>query len=262
MRSFPRSSDSDEIVPTAAGIYDCLLGCQYHSPADEQAAQKVLAMAPEARFGAVENRKFMQRAVRYVAAHGVRQYIDLGSGFPTEGAVHKTAGEIVADPHVVYVDYDPAVAELSRSMVRSENTLIVSHDLRHPWRIIEDPAVIRLIDWSQPVALLMVAILHFVTDDESPAEILATFRDHMCPGSYLVLSHLTGGENPDGVEKAAQVWDNTRSPLMPRTPREIEDLFVGFELVHPGLVTTTEWGTTEPAPTGSGVVLAGVARVP
>ena len=127
MSSFPRSSDSDDVEPTAAGIYDCLLGGQYHSAADEQAAHKVLAIAPEARFGAVENRKFMQRAVRYVAAQGVRQYIDLGSGFPAEGAVHQTAGEIVADPHVVYVDYDPAVAALSRAMVRS---LALGYQLR------------------------------------------------------------------------------------------------------------------------------------
>src|SRR5260370_23579100 len=160
MSSFPRSSDSDDVEPTAAGIYDCLLGGQSHSAADEQAAHKVLAVAPEARFGAVENRKFMHRAVRYVAAQGVRQYIDLGSGFPAEGAVHQTAGEIVADPHVVYVDYDPAVAALSRAMMRSENTLIVSHDLRHPWRSSEDPGVTHLSDSAPPVALLMDATWH------------------------------------------------------------------------------------------------------
>ena len=108
---------------------------------------------------------------------------------------------------------------------------------------------------------MMVAVLHFVTDDEDPAEIIATFRDQMVSGSYLVLSHGCHGENPDRVEDAARVWETATSRVTLRSPTVIDGLFTGFELVPPGLVTTTEWGTFNPAPTGQGLVLAGVGRV-
>jgi S-adenosyl methyltransferase len=257
-----QSPASHDIAPSPAGIYDYLLGGGHHFPADCQAAEKALAIAPEIRFGARENRAFMQRAVRHIAEQDVRQFIDTGSGFPTAGPVHEIAGKSVPEPHVVYVDYDPAVARLSRELLRPPNVVTVVHDLRHPWRIIDDPEVARLIDWSEPVAVLMVAILHFVTDAENPTEIIATFRDHMVPGSYLVLSHVSQGENPDGVEDAARVWDDATSRLTVGTPTSIEDLFTGFELVPPGLVTATELGTVAPAPVGQGLVLAGVGKVP
>lgn len=248
--------------PSPAGIYDFLLGGDHHSAADREAGEKALTIAPEGRFAAVQNRAFLQRAVRYVSECGVRQFIDIGSGYPTAGPVHEIAAGIVADPHVVYVDYDPEVAALSRTLVRSANVTTVVHDLRRPWDIIDDPDVARLIDWSQPVAVLMAAILHFVTDAEDPAEIIATFRDQMAPGSYLVLSHGCHGENPDAVEEASRAWDAARSRLTLRSATAIDDLFSGFEMVPPGLVTTTEWRTTDPAPTGQGLILAGVGLVP
>jgi hypothetical protein len=259
MNSPQRSSTA---TPTPAGIYDYLLGGHHFSAADREAAEKALAIAPAAGPEARENRAFLQRAVRYVAGQGVGQYLDLGSGYPTVGPVHEVAGEIVADPHVVYVDYDPEVAALSRDMLHSPSTVAIAHDLRHPWEIIDDPDTARLIDWSRPVAVLMVAILHFVRDDAHPAEIIATFRDHMVPGSFLVLSHGCAGDAPDQSEEASRAWDRARSGVTLRTPREIDDLLVGFELVEPGLVTTTEWGTDRPAPTGHGVCLAVVAKVP
>jgi len=249
-------------VSSPAGMYDYFLGGSHHSAADREAAQRALATAPEARSIALENRAFMQRAVRYIAQRGVRQYIDIGSGFPTAGPVHEIAAEAVARPRVLYVDYDPAVVALNRGSRQSPNILTVAHDLRRPWDIIDDPGVARLINWSEPVAVLMVAILHFVTDSENPGEIIATFRDHMAAGSYLVLSHASQGERPDAAEEAARSWDNARSPVTLRAPSDIESLFTGFELIHPGLVTTTEWGTTEPAPTGQTLFLAGVGEVP
>jgi O-methyltransferase involved in polyketide biosynthesis len=262
MSSPQRPSRSAVTVSSPAGIYDYLIGGAHHSAADREAAQRALASAPEARPIALENRAFMQRAVRYVAQRGVRQYIDIGSGFPTAGPVHEIAADTVADPHVVYVDYDPAVITLSRELLQSPAVLTVAHDLRHPWEIIDDPDVGRLIDWSEPVAVLMVAILHFVTNSENPEEIIATFRDHMVPGSYLVLSHASQGERPDAAEEAARAWDSARSPVTLRSPSDIERLFTGFELIQPGLVTTTEWGTTEPAPTDQTLFLAGVGEVP
>ncbi len=262
MSSSQEPPGSSVTASSPAGIYDYLLGGSHHSAADREAAEKALAIAPEIRFGALENRAFMQRSVRYIAEQGVNQYIDIGSGYPTAGPVHEIAREILADPRVLYVDYDPVVAALSRELLKTPNAVTAVHDLRRPWEIIDDPAAVHLIDWSEPVAVLMVAILHFITDEENPAEIIATFRDHMVPGSYLVLSHVSQGENPDAAEEAAQVWDSAKSPVTLRAPSDIENLFAGFELIPPGLVTATEWGTTEPAPTGQALVLAGVGRVP
>jgi hypothetical protein len=259
----PATTAPGSTAPTAAGIYDCLLDGTHHSEADRRAAKRVMAAAPEAVAEVRENRAFMQRAVRHLARQGVRQYLDIGSGFPAAGPVHEIAAEIVTDPHVLYVDYDRNVTALGRQMLGSSpHVAAVAHDLRRPWDIIDDPQTARLIDWSQPVAVLMVGVLHFVADDENPADIIGIFRDRMVAGSYLVLSHACGGEAPEAAEKASRAWDDSRSRLTLRDPREVEDLLVGFDLIPPGLVTTTQWGTDRPAPTGRGVGLAAVAVVP
>jgi O-methyltransferase involved in polyketide biosynthesis len=248
--------------PSPAGIYDYFLGGRHYSPADRDAAEEALAIAPEGRFAARENRAFMQRAVRYIASRGVTQFIDIGSGYPTSGPVHETAAEVVAHPHVLYVDYDPVVAELMQELPRSPHVRVITRDLREPWSIINDPVAAELIDWTEPVALLMVSILHFVTRDENPGDIIATLRDRLAPGSYLVICHASDGENPDAAAEAPRAFSTARSGLTMRSPGEIESLFTGFELVPPGLVTSTEWGTGEPAPVNQILGLAGVGVLP
>jgi hypothetical protein len=247
-------------VSSPAGIYDYLLGGCNYSDADRIAAEKALAIVPETRIAARENRAFLQRAVRYVAERGVTQYLDIGSGFPTAGPVDQVATEIIADPHVVYVDYDPVVALLSRKVLTSRNTITVVHDLRQPTSIIEDPEVASRIDWTRPVAVLMVAILQFLAEEDDTAGIVRTFSERMAPGSYLVISHVSGGENPGRADEAARVWDRSKSSITMRTAAEIRRFFDGFELVPPGLVSTTQWGTGRPAPEGQAVVLAGVGE--
>jgi hypothetical protein len=249
-------------VSSPAGIYDYLLGGVNYSEADRVAAEKALAIVPETRIAALDNRAFLQRAVRYVAEDGVRQFIDIGSGYPTVGAVHEIAQEYSDDPHVVYVDYDPAVARLSQRLLTSPGTVVAVHDLRQPTEIINDPVVTGLIDWTAPVAVLMVAILHFVADEDDPAQLVGTFRERMAPGSYLVVSHVSGGERPARAEDAARAWDRSRSPIRLRTTDEVEALFAGFELVPPGVVSTREWGTTESRLEDQAQVLAGVGRLP
>jgi S-adenosyl methyltransferase len=263
MSDLDSSSAFSSSRPSAAGIYDYLIGGGHHTPADAESAMQALAIAPEARFAAVENRKFLQRAVEYLAKQGVRQYLDLGSGYPTGGQVHEVAARIIPDPHVVYVDCDPHVAQKSRELLKGQsNVAVVTYDVRGPYHILNDSDVTRLIDWSQPVALLAVAILHFINHDDDPAEIIAAFRERMSPGSYLTVSHASGGENPNGADKATRAWDKTRAGFVLREPSEIEDLFVGFDMVGPGIVTTTEWGTSETAPTDQAIILCGVGKVP
>jgi hypothetical protein len=220
--------------PSPAGMYDYFLGGHHYSEADRVAAEEALAIAPEGRFAARENRAFMQRAVRYAAAQGVRQFIDIGSGYPTSGPVHEIAAEAVPDPRVLYVDYDPVVADFMRGLPHPPEVQVITHDRREPWSIINDPVTAGLIDWSEPVALLMVSILHFISADE----------------------------NPDAAAEAPRAFSTATSGLTMRSPGEIESLFTGFELVPPGLVTSTEWGTDEPAPVNQILGLAGVAVLP
>lgn len=250
------------VSPTPAGIYDYVLGGTHHTAADRAAAEKALAAAPEGRAAIIENRAFMQRAVRFVAESGVRQYIDLGSGYPTVGPVHTIAAEEIPDPRVLYVDYDPAVVARSRRIIRAPKVTAATYDLRDPEQILAGPESAELFDWSQPIAVLMVAVLHFVTDEEGPERIVAAFRERMTPGSYLVLSHASFGENADGARQGARGWSRAKSQMTLRTREDIGSFFTGLELADPGLVTVQEWGTTSPAPTGQAVVLAGVARMP
>jgi hypothetical protein len=249
-------------MPTPAGIYDYILGGTNHTAADREAAQRTMAAAPEARSGILANRGFMQRAVRFAAVNGIRQFIDLGSGYPAAGPVHEVAAAVLARPRVVYVDYDPAVVTLIRKVVGTSTVAAAGYDVREPERIIASPEVTTLIDWSEPVAVLMVALLHFVTDEEDPARIVSAFRQRMASGSYLVLSHASFGENPDGAQLGAGGWSRATSQMTIRSREAIRSFFSGLELAGRGLVTAQEWGTSDLPPHGQAVVLAGVGRVP
>jgi S-adenosyl methyltransferase len=249
-------------VQSSAGMYDYLLGGANHSDADRQAAEKALAVVPDTRFAAVENRAFAQRAVRYAAGCGIRQYLDLGSGLPAAGPVHEIAGQTAADPRVVYVDSDPWAVVRGREMLKSADTVMVGHDLRRPADIFADPEVARVINWSEPVAVLTTAVLHYVPGRDEPAQIIAAFRERMAPGSYLILSHVSTGTSPDWSENAVRVWHRDRPPVTLRTAAEIQALFAGFDLVPPGLVTTAAWGTAGSEPVSRPLMLAGVGRLP
>lgn len=248
--------------PSAAGMYDYFIGGVHHTEADRAAAERVLRIAPETKSAAEDNRRFLRRAVTYLARQGIDQYLDLGSGFPVGGQVHEIAGEIIPDPHVVYVDRDPMVVEQSRELLSDHpNATVITGDLRRPWDILDDPEVHQLIDWSRPVAVQLVAVLHFISDLDDPREIIATFRDHMSVGSHLVISHGTGGINPDTTDEAIEEWRNSRSSITLRSPGEIDEFFAGFEMVGPGLVTITEWGTPAPSSADQGTMLCGLGKL-
>ena len=257
-----QSPGNDAFLPTPAGIYDYALGGTHYTAADREAAEGAFAAAPEGRTGMVENRAFMQRAVRFVAGRGVRQYIDLGSGYPTGGPVHEIAAAEIAGARVLYVDYDPAVVALSRQVIQDPAVAAAAYDLRDPERIIASPELADIIDWAEPVAVVMAAVLHFVTDEEGPERIVAAFRERMTVGSYFVISHVCAGENVVGAQRAAGGWSRATSQIVIRTAEEISALFTGLELCDPGLVPVQEWGTAVTAPRGQAMVIGGVARVP
>ena len=261
-RGLPPPRGIDPRTPNPARIYDALLGGKDHYPADRRAADEILAAVPTAGAMAHANRAFLQRAVRYLAQQGIRQFIDIGTGLPTQGNVHQAAQAIVPDARVVYVDNDPVVLAHGRALLAGDRTEIVEGDLRHPDQILRHPDVRRAIDFARPVAVLLLAILHFVTDEEDPDGIVAHLRDAMAPGSYLVLSHATVDFNPNAATKATRAYDRASVPIVLRSRAEIERLYQGFELIEPGLVQLAAWRPNRPPAQGQDEVwaYAGVGR--
>jgi hypothetical protein len=240
----------DTSRPHPARIYDYLLGGKDNYAVDQQAGDELAAAAPEVRIGVRANRGFLQRAVRHVVRSGVRQILDIGTGLPTSPNVHETAQEIAPDVRVAYVDNDPIVnAHADALLSRSGATGVVLADLREPRAVLDHPDVRRVIDFDEPVALLLVAVLHFLTDAEQPARVVATLRDALPAGSFLVLSHATG----DFADRSAAqaVYNKATATLNLRPRAEVEAFFDGFELVDPGLVQVPFWRPDTPPPPGS-----------
>ncbi|MGW2146347.1 SAM-dependent methyltransferase [Nonomuraea bangladeshensis] len=265
-----KSLGFDPHTPNVARLYDYYLGGKDHFPADREAAERVLRVAPETRAAARANRAFLGRAVRHLAEAGIRQFLDIGTGLPAQDSVDQVAAKVAPDSRVVYVDLDPVVLVHARALLCGRpGTVVVQGDLRKPRDIIDHPEVLGAIDFSQPVGVLLVAVMHFVAEADRPREILATLREAMAPGSYLVLSH--GVLAPSGPRRAAgrratEVYERSNAPLTLRERGRILELFDGFALEDPGLVWLPEWHP-EPADTvdfvaapDSSLTLCGVAR--
>ena len=237
-------SEIDTSRPHPARLYSYYLGGKDNYMVDREAAMEVLRAAPDVRAMAQENRAFLQRMVRFlVGKAGIRQLIDIGTGIPAAGNVHEVAQQIAPDVRVAYVDNDPIVHVHACALLTGDGyTSIVLGDLREPEAIIAHPRVRELIDFSQPVAVLLVAILHFIKDDENPARIIAAFHDAMPPGSYLALSHGTADFHAEAaVSQATAVYDRATAPLVLRGHEQIGGFFGGFDLVEPGLVQVPLW---------------------
>jgi hypothetical protein len=239
-------------VPNPARIYDYLLGGKDNYPADREVAEQIVAIAPVAVDVVNDNRAFLRRAVRFLTREaGVRQFIDLGSGLPTQGNVHEIAQAIAPDARVVYVDNDAMVVTHSRALLAGDNTLAIQADLREPDLILGHPEVRELIDFDQPIALLLMAILHFIPDDQDPLGIVARFRDALPTGSYLAITHGTRDipVRPDMsaemmAEMGARVerlYQQTTTSIVTRTHAQVERFFDGFDLLDPGLVEIQLW---------------------
>jgi len=243
--------------PHPARMYDYYLGGKNHYAADREVADKVLAGAPSARTGPRENRAFLGRAVRFLAAEaGVRQFLDIGTGLPTTNNVHEVAQRIAPSSRVVYVDNDPLVLAHARALLTSSpegRTAYIQADLRNPDAILNDPVTREVLDFSQPIALMLVAILHFIPDEFRPAQILATLVDALPPGSYLVASQVSMEDNPALIGNAMDAYRAAGLPAQARDSGDFARLaFAGLELVPPGVVLVSEWrpesGSPRPAP--------------
>ena len=261
------ASGIDTTTPNVARIYDFLLGGKDNFAADREAAGQLLAAIPDVAAIARDNRSFLGRVVRYLTGQaGIRQFLDLGGGLPTQANVHELAQGVVPDVRVVYVDHDPVVASHGRALFASgDRVAMVLADLRDPASVWQHPDVADLLDWTQPIAVLCTSTLHFVADEDEPHQIIAQYRDRMAPGSYLAITHGTMEEDPAGErDKAAGVYRQASSQLHVRPLADVRRFFDGFELVEPGLVWITEW-RPEPgtAPTGRAQSMrGGVGRKP
>ncbi len=232
-----------------ARVYDYWLGGSHNFLTDQDLARAIVAVEPNARAIARANRAFLGRAVRFLAAAGIRQFLDIGSGIPTEGNVHEVAQRADPQAHVVYADTDPvAVAHSKAILAGNANAAIIEADLREPEKILTHPTVGKLIDFSQPTGLLLVAVLHFIADAEDPWRIVATLRDALAPGSYLVLGHGTDESKPTVARAAEAVYNRSvATDVHVRSRAEILRLFDGFDIVDPGLVFMPQWRPDSPA---------------
>jgi SAM-dependent methyltransferase len=260
----------DPQTPNAARIYDYILGGKDNYPADRDLAENLLRLMPEVKGATLANRAFLGRAVRLLAERGVDQFLDLGSGLPTQENVHRVAHRVNPEARVVYVDYDALVVTHGRALLEtSPNVGIAVGDLRKPGDILRSPDVLGMIDFTRPVTVLMVAVLHFLTDDEDPAGAVASLRRQMAPGSHLVITHVCGDQvDPGRLERAKALYNSASAPVIPRPEAQIATLFEGFDLLDPGLVEVSQWRPSIPrlvgahAESGRGRFLGGVGRLP
>ncbi|MET7689214.1 SAM-dependent methyltransferase [Streptomyces sp. NPDC005483] len=262
--ALPPGTDPDKA--SVARMYDAMLGGEHNFAIDREAVAAVTAIDPQVRTLARANRAFLGRAVRFLAGAGVRQFIDLGSGIPTQGNVHEVAQAASPGARVIYVDKDPvAVAHSTTLLADNPHAGIVDADIRRPADVLAAPQVRELIDFDQPVAVLMVAILHFVAPEENPAGIVAAYRDALPEGSWLALSHATDQDRPDTAAAVTQLYrSRATSPVTVRSHDEIQGLFAGFDLTEPGLVHVPLWrpdkGEDVPENPSEYWVYAGVGR--
>jgi hypothetical protein len=257
----------DITVANQARIYDYLLGGKDNYEADRAAVDAVLKIAPELAFTARENRAFLGRAVRYLAADvGIRQFLDIGTGIPTAGNTHQVAQAVAPESRVVYVDYDPIVLAHARALLTSHEagaTEYIDADLRDTGTILSQAA--RLLDFTQPVAVTMLMLLHVIPDSDGPQAIVAKVMEAMPSGSYLALSHL-GSDLLD--QEAKQGFDNivrrsAQQQYIGRSRAEMMRFFAGLDLVEPGLVRVEEWNPDPgPAETGRSTLWCALARKP
>ena len=243
----PPPNGVDITRPNVARIYDYLLGGKDNFAADREAARQLLEVSPDIAGIARDNRSFIGRAVRYLAGQaGIRQFVDLGGGLPTQTNVHEMAQAVAPDARVVYVDNDPVVWSHGQALLAQGDQVAMVHaDLREPAVVLGHPDLLALIDFARPVAVVCASVLHFVADEEEPYQIVAEYRDRMAPGSYLAISHGAMGteeDDPNDVSGGVtSVYRQASAQMHLRSLPEIQRFFDGLDLLDPGVVWINEW---------------------
>jgi O-methyltransferase involved in polyketide biosynthesis len=239
----PRVPDGVDVTrPSIARIYDYVLFGKDNFAVDRAAAQKLMESGLDRRH-ALANRAFLGRVVRFLADRGIAQYLDLGSGLPTSPSVHEVARDTIPAARVVYVDHDPIVVAHNDALLATRDGVVtIRGDIRDPDSVLAHEALAECLDFSQPVAVLLLSVLHFISHEEDAPGIIAKFRERLAPGSYLAISVGTSdGADPDMLAEATQTYAGARMPFTLRTRAQILDLFDGFDPVEPGLVSLPEW---------------------
>ncbi|MGW2641598.1 SAM-dependent methyltransferase [Streptomyces sp. NPDC001348] len=258
----------DTSRPHPARVYDWWLGGKDNYPVDEELARKILAVDPAAVRGARANRRFMHRATRVAAEAGVRQFLDIGTGIPTEPNLHQVAQGVAPECRIVYADNDPIVLRHAEALLHGSaegSTDYVHADVRDPDTILRLAG--DLLDFSRPVALSLVALTHYLgdaADGDDVYGLLKRYVDALAPGSHLILSQVTPDLNPEAIEKAAGLFRRSGTPFHPRSLAEFSRFFEGLDLLGPGVIPVTGWrpDPEDVAAQAEGIVpvYAGVAR--
>jgi S-adenosyl methyltransferase len=230
-------------VPNAARMYDYALGGYHNFAVDREFVDRAEKAMPGAIAVGFANRAFVGRATKWLVNAGIRQFLDIGSGIPTLGNVHEVAQTIAPESKVMYVDIDPvAVAHSKQILADNPRADVIQADLREPGKILYHPDVVALLDFSQPVAVLLNAVLHFVSDEDDPAGILAQIREALVKDSYVTVSHgVPITERVEEQDGLTQLYRSTPTSVQLRTTEQIAAMLTGFELVEPGIATATKW---------------------
>jgi hypothetical protein len=262
MQSRPEAA-FDPDTPSTARIYDYILGGKDNFAADRAAAEQLISVQPAAHLTARANRSFLLRAVKTLADSGIRQFLDIGAGIPTSPNVHEVVHAVIPDARIAYVDNDPVVLAHTRALrATTPSVIAVEGDVRNPDGILEQRQLLDHIDFTEPVALLLVAVMHFVRREEEPAALIDRYTKRLSPGSCLALTvGSSAGLSPEQVEQIEAPYKNASSTLTLHDPDEVAHWFSGYELLDPGLVSIFKWRSDETEPPGvSG--LCGVGRLP
>jgi SAM-dependent methyltransferase len=238
----------DTSKPSISRVYDYMLGGKDNFAVDREVGEMALRIAPDAKEVGLASRRFLRRVVRHLAAEeGIRQFLDLGSGLPTQGNVHEIAQEVDRETKVVYVDNDPIVLAHGRALLATNGTTtVIRADIREPQAILRHPQVREFIDFTKPVALLLFSILHHIKDEEAPEGLAAAFRDALPPGGFVAVSHFynPGAEHPEAAKlalSAEKVFNDNLGTGRWRTREEIMGYFGDMDVLDPGLVPLAEW---------------------
>ncbi|QBI54959.1 SAM-dependent methyltransferase [Streptomonospora litoralis] len=233
----------DTTVPSPARLYDYYLGGKNNYAVDRQMGDKLMEALPEVRQAAKVNRLFLGRAVEFLCEQGIDQFVDIGSGLPTQDPVHEVARRHHPRARVVYVDYDPVVRVHAEALLADEPELtgVVQADMRDPESLYTHRELASRIDLDRPVGLLMLAVLHFVTDDQQPYALLRRHLEHLAPGSYVAITHGESDTSPDRADVARDAYRSSSARLQPRSQEQIKAFFADLAPVPPGVVHAADW---------------------